>query len=104
MVWVLEDQAGVKLNDEHQNDRPDRPLVLFEYLLDRAEAEQDVAPLGQDLNADVDEQDTIVDPQRNEDGEPVPVRPGLEAQAQKDEEHQYDEPRVQGTMDEAHPL
>lgn len=87
---ILEDQAQVQLNDEHQNHRSDRPSVLLD---DLGEAPAG-APLCEYLDADVDQEHARIQPQGYEKEEVVPFRAVLQAETEQDQKHQDHKPGV----------
>lgn len=101
-MGTLKQHADVELYDQHQEDSPHRPPVLDENLFEGADAKQDIPPLGQDLDGDVDQQDSRVYPQRGEYEEPTPRIAGFQPKTEQDQKDQHHEPGVQGSMDKAH--
>lgn len=80
-MGIVQQKTDVELYGQHQHDSTDRPSVLDKNLLQRADPKQDIPPLGQDLNGDVNQQHSRVQPEGCEDQEPAPI-PGLQAQAE----------------------
>lgn len=78
---IVQQETDVELYGQHQQDSTDRPSVFDKNLLERTDSEQDIPPLGQDLNGDVDQENSRVKPEGCEDQEPAPV-PGFQAQAE----------------------
>ena len=51
---------------------------------------------------EIDEQDAVVQPERDEDNEPGPTNPLVQPQHEQDEEHEADEPGEESPVQHRH--
>lgn len=67
MTRIFQHKTAIEFNDQEDEDSSQGPAVLPKYFVDGAPSEEDVSPLGQDLDAtDINQQHEIVNPKRRE--------------------------------------